>query len=95
MFKHANFTKNDYLIRITPEIKNDRWSGVIGVDILFDGDLAGREAAENVAELCDKVELINQVVRMPDGLDPGGLPLERVQNLKEWLYGEPNESSAN
>ncbi len=34
MFKHANFTKNDYLIRITPEIKNDRWSGVIGVDIV-------------------------------------------------------------
>ena len=48
-----------------------------------------------VGQKIDKVELINQVVRMPDGLDPGGLPLERVQNLKEWLYGEPNESSAN
>jgi len=69
--------------------------GVIGVDILFDGDVAGREAAENVAELCDKVELINQVVRMPDGLDPGGLPFDRVQNLKEYLYGEPNESGVN
>ena len=69
--------------------------GVIGVDILFDGDQAGREAAEAVVELCDKVELISQIVKMPDGMDPGGLPKERVQKLKEWLYDEPNESSIN
>ena len=32
---------------------------------------------------------------MPDGLDPGGLPFDRVQNLKEYLYGEPNEGGVN
>ena len=69
--------------------------GVIGVDILFDGDTAGREAAEKVSELCEKVELMSQVVYMPDGLDPGALPVERVKRLKEYLYGESHESSVN
>ena len=69
--------------------------GVSGVDILFDGDIAGQEAAENVAELCDQVELLSEVVRMDQGLDPGALPENRVTNLKEWLYGEPDKSSIN
>ena len=69
--------------------------GVTGLDILFDGDTAGREAADSIVELCDKVELLSQVVQMPEGLDPGALPEDRVKNLKEWLYDEPEEHSIN
>ena len=42
-------------------------------------------------------EVNNEVIysAMPDGMDPGGLPKERVQKLKEWLYDEPSKSSTN
>ena len=56
------------------------------VDILFDGDTAGREAAEKVADLCEQVELLANIVKMPDGVDPGDLPLDRVRKLREFLY---------
>ena len=39
--------------------------------------------------------ILSQVVQMPEGLDPGALPVDRVENLKEWLYDEPEEHSIN
>jgi len=63
-----------------------KFIGVRQVDILFDGDTAGREAAEKVADLCEQVELLANIESMPDGLDPGALPEDRVRKLKEYLY---------
>ena len=45
-----------------------------------------REAAEKAADLCEQVELLANIVKMPDGVDPGDLPLDRVRNLREYLY---------
>ena len=63
-----------------------KFLGVRQVDILFDGDTAGREAAEKAADLCENIELLANIVKMPDGVDPGDLPADRVKNLKEYLY---------
>ena len=63
-----------------------KFLGVRQVDILFDGDTPGREAAERVADLCEKVELLVNIVKMEQGLDPGDLPEDRVKRLKEYLY---------
>ena len=63
-----------------------KFIGVRQVDILFDGDTAGREAAEKVADLCEQVELLANIEKMPDGLDPGELPKDRVRKLREYLY---------
>jgi DNA primase len=63
-----------------------KFIGVRQVDIMFDGDTAGREAAEKVADLCEQVELLAYIVKMPDGIDPGDLPKDRVKKLKEYLY---------
>ena len=63
-----------------------KFTGVRQVDILFDGDTAGREAAEKAADLCEQVELLANIVKMPDGVDPGDLPLDRVRKLREFLY---------
>ena len=63
-----------------------KFLGVRQVDILFDGDTAGREASEKVADLCEKVELLANIVKMDQGLDPGDLPEDRVKKLKEYLY---------
>ena len=32
------------------------------------------------------IELLANIVKMPDGVDPGDLPADRVKNLKEYLY---------
>ena len=63
-----------------------KFIGVRQIDILFDGDTAGREASEKVAELCDQAELIANIVKIDQGLDPADLPLDRVKRLKEYLY---------
>ena len=63
-----------------------KFLGVRQVDILFDGDTAGREAAEKAADLCEKVELLANIIKMEQGLDPGDLPEDRVKRLKEYLY---------
>ena len=63
-----------------------KFMGVRQIDILFDGDTAGREAADKVAELCDQAELLAHIVKMDEGLDPADLPLDRVKRLREYLY---------
>ena len=61
--------------------------GVSGIDILFDGDNAGREGAEELEEACEKVELSTRVIKLREGSDPGGLSDERIQKLRVHLYG--------
>lgn len=60
--------------------------GISGIDICFDPDEAGRNAAESVKELCEKEQLQARIVKLPN-CDPGDLPLSKVQKLKERLYG--------
>ena len=37
-------------------------------------------------DLCEQVELLANIEKMPDGLDPGELPKDRVRKLREYLY---------
>lgn len=60
--------------------------GVTGVDIFFDPDDAGQEAAEKVKGLCEQAELLTRNIKF-SGYDPGDLSLAQVQKLKESLYG--------
>jgi DNA primase len=61
--------------------------GVQGIDIMFDGDDAGRQAAENAKSLAEKLELSARVVKLRDNVDPGNLSNNEIQRLKEKLYG--------
>tara|TARA_R100001082_G_C4321046_1_gene141136 strand:- start:7 stop:843 length:837 start_codon:yes stop_codon:yes gene_type:complete len=64
-----------------------KMQGVMGVDIIFDGDRAGREAAENVKILAGRLGLIPNIFPMEDNIDPGSLTEEQVKLLGEKLYG--------
>jgi DNA primase len=70
----------------TDKLNLYKLQGVIGVDIFFDGDKAGQEAAAQVRELCERNELDVRNVSMP-GKDPGELTASQVIKLKETLYG--------
>ena len=62
--------------------------GVEAIDILFDPDSAGQEAAVNITEMCDVVGLLSKNIKLPVQLeDAGALTKEKVKDLKETLYG--------
>lgn len=60
--------------------------GVSGLDIMFDGDEAGRTAAEKVKELAEQVDLDCRVIDLKEN-DPGSLAKSTVDKLKRSLYG--------
>lgn len=59
--------------------------GVDTIDIFFDGDKAGQDAAEIVQNLCDSAELFHRNIHLKD-TDPGELSQSRVAGLKKKLY---------
>lgn len=65
--------------------------GIHGIDIMFDGDDAGAEAAKKVAELAESVELDVRTISLKDK-DPGELTASKVIKLKEKLYGKDSPS---
>jgi DNA primase len=70
------------------KLKLLKMQGVSAVDILFDPDEAGQEAAVRVQELCDIAEILHKNVKIPIALgDAGALTKNKVKELKENLYG--------
>ena len=59
--------------------------GVESVDIFFDGDTAGQDAAIKVQQLCELAELTHRNICLKD-TDPGALKEQAVQTLKRKLY---------
>ena len=62
--------------------------GVSGIDIMFDGDEAGRQAAEKAKDLAEKLEMSARVVKLRDSVDPGNLVQSEIDRLKGKLYGD-------
>lgn len=61
--------------------------GVQGLDIMFDGDEGGNQAAESIKGLAEKMELSVQIVKLRDGQDPGNFNPDEIRRLKKQLYG--------
>jgi DNA primase len=61
--------------------------GVSGIDIMFDGDEAGRQASEKAKEIGEKLEMSARIVKLRDNVDPGNLTRPEIERLKEKLYG--------
>ena len=59
--------------------------GIDSVDIFFDGDDAGQQAASKVKEMCEQVELVCRNIHL-NNTDPGALTEQRVRKLREKLY---------
>ena len=61
--------------------------GVQGIDIMFDGDEAGRQASEKAKEIAEKLEMSARIVKLRDNIDPGNLTKPEIERLTEKLYG--------
>jgi DNA primase len=59
-------------------------SGVTGLDLIFDGDEAGKGAADRIKKLAGDFPV--RQVGLRSG-DPGDLNLQQVQNIRRRLYG--------
>jgi DNA primase len=66
--------------------------GVQSIQLFFDGDVAGQEAAKKVTDMCDEIGMPSSIIPIATGTDPGDLTKERVIDLREYLYGERGPS---
>ena len=64
-----------------------KMQNIAGVDIMFDGDNAGQEAAEDLKIMAEKVGLIPRNINLGQNIDPGGLAQAKVSSLRDRLYG--------
>jgi DNA primase len=67
------------------KLLNFKLRGVSKIYIMYDGDLAGRNATLNLLEYL-KDDFIVEPVDLEDDVDPGNLTHEDVKSLKEMLY---------
>jgi DNA primase len=59
--------------------------GVSHIYILFDGDDAGRKAAEILKPIIEESEFIVEIVKLPESTDPGDLDQIDVQSISEYI----------
>lgn len=58
--------------------------GVEKIFVLYDGDTAGREAAQKLQPLIEEAGFICEVLQLEDGSDPGELNQEYVASITEY-----------
>lgn len=77
----TNTLQNDTKLKLLPF----KAQGVTHIFILFDGDEAGEKAAALLKPLIEACEFIVEIVKLPDGMDPGELDQENVDSIKEYI----------
>lgn len=59
--------------------------GITHIYILFDGDDAGRDGAEKLLPLIQEQDFVVEILKVPDGLDPGGMDQDHVNSIKDYI----------
>ena len=59
--------------------------GVTNIYILFDGDEAGEKAAHQLKPTLEEDDFIVEIMKLPDGVDPGELDQSDVTSIKEYI----------
>ncbi len=59
--------------------------GITHVYLLFDGDEAGRKAAQTLKPVIEQEGFIVEIINLPDDTDPGELDEEDVRGLAEYI----------
>ena len=52
---------------------------------MFDGDEAGEKAAKTLKPLIEDEGFLVEIIKLPDGTDPGELGQEDVSSIKEYI----------
>jgi DNA primase len=64
-----------------------KMQGATGIDIMFDGDEAGRQAAQEIKGLAESMDMAVKIVKLKENQDPGNLTKEQIGEIKRVLYG--------
>lgn len=59
--------------------------GITHVYLLFDGDEAGKKAAQTLKPLIELEGFIVEIINLPDETDPGELDIEDVRSISEYI----------
>ena len=77
----TNTLQNDTKQKMLPF----RAQGITHIYLLFDGDDAGRKAAQLYKPLLEEEGFIVEIVVLPDNTDPGDLDRENVRSIAEYV----------
>lgn len=64
-----------------------KMQNIAGIDIMFDGDEAGQNAAEDLKVMGEKIGLVTRNINLGANIDPGGLADVKISSLRDRLYG--------
>jgi DNA primase len=59
--------------------------GITHIYLLFDGDEAGDKAAKALKPLIEAENFIVEIIKLPDGTDPGELDMIEVRSIAEYI----------
>lgn len=59
--------------------------GITHIYLLFDGDDAGRKAAQQLKPTIEQEGFIVEIINLPDGTDPGELDREDIRSIAEYI----------
>jgi DNA primase len=59
--------------------------GITHIYLLFDGDDAGRKAAQQLKPTIEQEGFIVEIINLPDGTDPGELDKEDIRSIAEYI----------
>jgi DNA primase len=77
----TNTLQNDTKQKLLPF----KAQGITHMYLLFDGDDAGRKAAQTLKPILEQEGFIVEVVNLPDDTDPGELDEEDVRSISEYI----------
>jgi len=63
-----------------------KMQGATGIDIMFDGDDAGRQSAQEIKGLAESLDMAVKIVKLKDNQDPGNLTEQQIKEIKRVLY---------
>jgi DNA primase len=77
----TNTLQNDTKQKLLPF----KAQGITHIYLLFDGDEAGDKAAKALKPLIEAENFIVEIVKLPDGSDPGELSQDDVNSIAEYI----------
>jgi len=77
----TNTLQRDTKLKLLPY----KAQGITHIYLLFDGDDAGDKAAKLLKPLIEDEGFIVEIIKLPDGLDPGELSKEDVTGIMEYI----------
>lgn len=77
----TNTLQNDIKQKLLPF----KAQGITHVYLLFDGDEAGRKAAEQLKPVIEQEAFIVEIIKLPDETDPGELDSDDVKSIAEYI----------